>query len=68
MEAGGHFLSRRRQQALTWMHELVGTGLDAAFRSHPGVAGAIAPLEAAVAEGRTTPVAAARELLTLFGR
>jgi LAO/AO transport system kinase len=68
MEAGGHFLSRRRQQALAWMHELVGTGLDAAFRSHPGVAGAIAPIEAAVAEGRTTPVAAARELLTLFGR
>ena len=67
MEAGGHFALRRRQQALAWMHELVATGLDAAFRSHPGVAGALPPLEAAVADGRTTPVAAARELLTLFG-
>ena len=43
MEGSGHFALRRRQQALAWMHELVDTGLDAAFRSHPGVAGALPP-------------------------
>ena len=66
MEANGHLASRRRAQSLAWMRELVGTGLDVAFRAHPRVAAALPELEAAVAEGRTTAAAAARELLTLF--
>ena len=68
MEANGHFARRRRQQALAWMRELVGLGLDAAFRTDAAVAAALPALEAAVAEGRTTAFAAARELLDRFGR
>ena len=67
LEANGHFARRRSQQALSWMRELVSTGLEAAFRADPRVAAAIPALEAAVAEGRTTAFAAARELLAIRG-
>jgi LAO/AO transport system kinase len=66
MEANGHLAPRRRAQALAWMRELVGTGLDDLFRADPHVAEALPALEAAVAEGRTTAFAAARQLLALF--
>jgi LAO/AO transport system kinase len=68
MEARGLFEPRRRQQALEWMRELVGVGLDATFRADPAVAASVPLLEAAVAEGRTTAFAAARELLERFRR
>jgi LAO/AO transport system kinase len=67
MEAGGHLMARRRRQALDWMHELVGAGLETAFRSHPRVTEALPGFEAAVRTGRTTALRAARELLILFG-
>ncbi len=38
MEADGQLASRRRAQSIAWMRELVGTGLDVAFRAHPRVA------------------------------
>jgi LAO/AO transport system kinase len=66
MDAGGHLASRRRAQSFAWMRELVGTELEAAFRAHPRVAAALPPLEAAVSHGRTTALAAARQLLALF--
>ncbi len=67
MDAGGHLARRRREQALAWMRELVAAGLDAAFRSDPAVAAHLPGLEAAVAQWRTSPLAAARELLARFG-
>ena len=66
MEAGGHFGRRRRAQALHWMRELIATGLDGAFRADPAVAAILPALEADVAEGRTTAVAAARDVLARF--
>jgi LAO/AO transport system kinase len=66
MEANGRLAPRRRAQSLAWMRELVATGLDAVFRADPRVAEALPALEAAVAEGRTTASAAARQLLTCF--
>jgi LAO/AO transport system kinase len=66
LEANGHFGRRRSAQARAWLHELIGAGLDAAFRAHPVVAASLPVLETAVAQGRTTPFAAARELLERF--
>ncbi len=68
MEAGGHLVARRRQQALAWMHELIGTGLEAALRADPEVAAALPALEADVAAGRTSAFAAARDVLARFRR
>ena len=68
MDATGRFAQQRRQQALTWMRELVGAGLDAAFRRDPVIASSLPALEVAVSEGRTTAFAAARELLALLRR
>ena len=52
MEANGHWRRAAGAQSLAWMRELVGAGLDAAFRADPRVAAALPALEAAVAEGR----------------
>lgn len=62
---GGHLARRRGEQALTWLHDLVAAGLEAAFRADPQVAATLPALEAAVAEGRLTAAAAARQLLAL---
>lgn len=62
----GELSERRRDQARAWMWSLLDEGLQQAFRSHPGVEAAIPKLEAAVAELRTTPAAAARILLDTF--
>ncbi len=66
MTATGALEARRRAQALAWMRELVSSGLDEAFRADPAVAAILPETEAAVAEGRTTAVAAARALLARF--
>lgn len=66
MEANGHFVMRRRQQALAWMRELVAAGLESAFRHDASVSAALPALEAAVADGRTTALAAAGDLLARF--
>jgi LAO/AO transport system kinase len=62
--AAGRFETRRRSQALAWMHGLVREGLEGAFRARPDVAAAWHGLEAEVSAGRTTPFAAARALLS----
>jgi LAO/AO transport system kinase len=62
----GELERRRRAQACAWMWTLVGDGLDRAFRAHPAVASRIASLEAEVESQKTTPAAAARELLEAF--
>jgi len=66
LDAHGHLAIRRQQQSLAWMRELVATGLDAALRADPAVAAAIPALEAAVTEGRITPLAAAHDVLSRF--
>ena len=66
MEAAGELAERRRRQARAWLQALVEEGLARAFRSHAEVAGQIDAVEADVLARKTTPAAAARELLRAF--
>jgi len=66
LSQNGHLERRRRRQALEWMNELVGLGLEAAFRDDPRIAARLPFLQEEVREGRATPFAASRELLALF--
>ena len=62
-QRAGHLAGRRRRQALEWMHSLMSLELERRFRSAPGRSERLAALEEAVAEGRITPLAAARRAL-----
>ena len=66
LEENGHFVARRSRQALWWMEELVSLGLEEMFRSDARVAERLPQLREAVRQGRLTPSAASRELLSLF--
>jgi LAO/AO transport system kinase len=57
---------RRRRQAARWLWRELQAGLEETFRHHAAVAAALPEVEAAVAEGRLTPAAAAEKLLALF--
>ncbi len=59
----GEFAARRRHQAQAWMWQLIESGLQSSFRTHPTVRAALPELSAAVEAGRTTPAAAAHQLL-----
>ncbi len=64
--ADGTFDKRRRDQALAWMWDIIGAGLTADFKRHPGVRAALPALQDDVKSARTAPSAAARTLLQLF--
>jgi LAO/AO transport system kinase len=66
-DSNGWFRVRRAEQALGWMQELVSSSLEERFARDPAVSARRPALEAAVRRGETTPFAAARELLGLFG-
>jgi LAO/AO transport system kinase len=66
LDESGELGTRRAEQAGTWMWSLLEEALQASFRAHPGVARALAAVEAEVASGKTTPGAAARRLLETF--
>jgi LAO/AO transport system kinase len=66
LEGNGYFALRRSRQALEWMRELFGLGLEDMFRRDTRVGSRLAEFEAAVASGRITSFAAARELLSTF--
>jgi LAO/AO transport system kinase len=59
----GAAAARRRRQALEWMTALVEHEVRARFYQHPAVKADLAAVQAAVAEGRMTPAAAAARLL-----
>ncbi|MDT3672673.1 MAG: methylmalonyl Co-A mutase-associated GTPase MeaB [Aromatoleum sp.] len=59
----GEFDAKRRHQALAWMWEMIDSGLRSRFRDNPRVRAELAPLQAAVEQGVTTPAAAAARLL-----
>ena len=61
--ASGAAAARRRRQALDWTTALVEHELRAGFYQHPAVKADLAAVQAAVAEGRMTPAAAAARLL-----
>jgi GTPase len=68
LAAGGAFETRRSEQARAWLWTLLEEGLRIGFRQHPGVARALPRLEIEVAARKTSPGAAARELLEIYGR
>jgi LAO/AO transport system kinase len=61
--ASGAAAAKRKRQALDWMTALVEHELRARFYQHPAVKAELAGVQAAVAEGRMTPGAAAARLL-----
>jgi GTPase len=65
-EAGGHLQRRRQTHALTWMQELISSGLREVFHNAPAVQEHLARLEHSVRAGAATPVRAARELLEVY--
>jgi LAO/AO transport system kinase len=66
MKSNGHFLERRREQALEWMNELVRDGLMERFERDPRVAARLPRLREEVRRGHISSFAAARQLLSLF--
>jgi len=68
MQKSGEFDDKRRLQASDWMWSLVMDGLREQFMGDRQVAGLVASVQEAVANGVTTPGAAARRLLEAFKR
>jgi len=63
MRASGEFDAKRRDQAQAWMWELIDSGLRERFRENTAVKHDLPLLQQAVADGHTTPAAAAHRLL-----
>ena len=63
--ASGEFASRRQQQAMAWMWDLVHARLQADFHDHPAVKQALPQMLNDVTQSRIAPSAAARLLLNL---
>ncbi len=64
--ATGEFDTRRQQQALAWMWDIVHARLNADFRQHAAVRDALPRTMQDVTEARVAPSSAARALLNLF--
>ena len=59
----GEFAAKRQHQALSWMWQLIDSGLHQHFRHHPRVQENLPALTRSVEQGHTTPAAAAYALL-----
>jgi len=59
----GEFAAKRRHQSLSWMWQLIDSGLRQHFRHHPRVRENLFALTQSVEQGHTTPAAAAYALL-----
>ncbi len=66
--ASGAFATRRQQQALAWMWDLVHARLLADFHAHAAVRAALPQTLAGVTSAQLAPSVAARKLLSLFER
>ena len=65
-EAGGHLERRRQAQALSWMRDLISSGLQEIFQDASAVQERLTQLEHSVRERTISPSRAARELLGLY--
>jgi len=65
-EAGGYLQQRRQAHAVSWMEELISTGLHEVFHNAPAVQERLARLEQSVREGTISALKAARELLEIY--
>jgi LAO/AO transport system kinase len=59
----GEFAAKRQHQSLSWMWQLIDSGLRQHFRQHPLVRENLPALTRSVEQGHTTPAAAAYTLL-----
>jgi LAO/AO transport system kinase len=66
LSASGELVARRREQAVSWMRDLVEAGLRRSLQA-PGVRARLAALEQQVRDGAVLPGVAADEVLTLAG-
>lgn len=66
LQSSGALAEKRRRQQVQWMWDMVEGGLRRALRTDPVIASLLAELEDAVAEGQTTPSAAAWRVLERF--
>ncbi len=66
LEASGRIAERRSRGDLQWLEDLISMGLAESFQAQPAVAIRLPALRRDVLEGRVTPLAASRELLSLF--
>jgi LAO/AO transport system kinase len=65
-DATGEWQNRRQTQSLTWMQELIQSGLKRRFQQNAMVASLLPRLEHDVLEGRIPASTAARQLLALW--
>lgn len=65
-QASGELQRKRQTQQVRWMWDMVEDGLRRALRADPELADLVAQLEEAVAHEKTTPSAAALEVLHRF--
>ena len=68
LSANGFLERRRNRQLLGWMWSLVDEGLRSAVREQSGIAAKLPSLDQDVLEGKTTPTAAAEQILDAFRR
>lgn len=66
MTGSGEFAQKRANQAKTWLWSEVSDSLLGRLREHPAVAARLDSLEKEVMQGKTSPAAAARQLLETF--
>lgn len=59
----GEFTAKRQHQSLSWMWQMIDSGLRQHFRNHPRVQENLPALTLSVEKGNTTPAAAAYALL-----
>jgi len=66
LTASGELAARRREQQVKWMWTMLEERLFARLRADPAIRARLKAAEAAVAEGRLTPTAAADEIARLL--
>ena len=65
-QANGRYAARRRQQAQSWMWDMIHAGLRHRFTHHPSVRAELDAITARVLSGQLAASSAARELLARF--
>ena len=67
MRLSGEFETRRRQQAVAWMRDMLSDRVMASLHANPKVAERVPRLEAEVAAGRLLPTLAVDEIVSVSG-
>jgi len=66
LTTSGEFAARRREQQVKWMWSLIEQRLFGKLRSDPRLRSKLPQLEAAVAQGRLSPMLAVEEIATIL--